>query len=83
MHVQYEQESAWIASAAVGKTAWEWSLHGRGKNGSEIKIRRTVASLENPMILTSQHIAPLPNALSLHTLDIQLLEYRPRDQIDV
>ncbi|XP_076632095.1 uncharacterized protein LOC143347088 [Colletes latitarsis] len=78
---QCEQETVWIACTTGGKNGWEWKLHGQGKNGTEIKVQRSVASLESPMILSSQHIAPLPSALSLHTLDIQLLECRSHEQL--
>ncbi|XP_053975502.1 uncharacterized protein LOC128874624 [Hylaeus volcanicus] len=78
---QCDEETVWIACATGGKNSWEWSLHGQGENGTEIKIRKSVASLENPMILSSQHIAPLPNSLLLHTLNIQLLECRSHEQL--
>ncbi|XP_017891489.1 uncharacterized protein LOC108631836 [Ceratina calcarata] len=76
--IQCEEETVWIGG--TGKIPWEWSLHGQGENGAEIKIRRSVASLIHPMVLTSQHIAPLPDALLLHTLNIQLIEYRSEEQ---
>lgn len=76
--VQHEEETVWIGS--TGKNPWEWSLYGQGENGAEIKIRRSVASLVRPMVLTAQHIAPVPDALLLHTLNIQLIEYRSEEQ---
>ncbi|KAK1122734.1 hypothetical protein K0M31_009176 [Melipona bicolor] len=78
---QYEDEIVWISSTIGGKISWEWTLYGQGPNGTEIKIRRNVASLVNPMVLTSQHIAPLPNALLLYTLDIQLIECHSQEQL--
>ncbi|XP_043600622.1 uncharacterized protein LOC122575580 isoform X2 [Bombus pyrosoma] len=80
---QCEDEIVWISSTRGGKIPWEWTLYGKGQNGTEIKIRRSVASLINPMMLTSQHIAPLPNALLLYTLDIQLIECHSNEQFEI
>ncbi|XP_071866133.1 uncharacterized protein [Bombus fervidus] len=80
---QREDEIVWISSTRGGKIPWEWTLYGKGQNGTEIKMRRSVASLMNPMILTSQHIAPLPNALLLYTLDIQLIECYSNEQLEI
>ncbi|XP_031847514.1 uncharacterized protein LOC116433502 isoform X2 [Nomia melanderi] len=77
------QEAVWMSCAMGGRNAWEWTLHGQGENGTEIKMRRNVASLEIPVTVSSQHIAPLPNSLSLHTLGIQLREYRLHEQSGV
>ncbi|KOC70961.1 putative E3 ubiquitin-protein ligase sinah [Habropoda laboriosa] len=80
---QCEDETIWISSTIGGKIIWEWSLYAQGQNGTEIKIRRSVASLVNPMVLSSQHTAPLPNALLLHTLDIQLIKCRLHEQLEI
>nr|XP_003699686.1 PREDICTED: uncharacterized protein LOC100875813 [Megachile rotundata] len=71
---QCEGEIVWMSSTIREKMLWEWSLHGQGENGSVVKVRRNVVSLVNPVMLTPQHIASLPNTLLLHTLDIQLQE---------
>lgn len=83
MNIQCVDEIVWITSTAGGKTKWEWTLYGQGPNGTEIKMRRIVASLLNTMMLSSQHIAPLPNALLLHTLDIQLIECHSHEQLEI
>ncbi|XP_034178851.1 uncharacterized protein LOC117603630 isoform X2 [Osmia lignaria lignaria] len=80
---QCEREIVWISSAIGDKIVWEWILHGQGENGTEIKMRRNVVSLVNPTILTPQHIAPLPNTLLLHTLNIQLRECHSYEQLGV
>jgi len=58
---------------------WEWTLHAWGDNGTEIQLRRQVASLEEPITLSSHHIAPLPSALFLKTINIQISEHRAHD----
>lgn len=80
---QYEDEIVWITSTIGRKTSWKWILHGQGENGTEIKICRNVASLITPLILSSQHTAPLPNALLLHTLNIQLIECLSHEQLEI
>ncbi|XP_003696028.1 uncharacterized protein LOC100868468 isoform X1 [Apis florea] len=80
---QCEDEIVWITSTIGRKTSWEWILYGQGENGTEIKIRRNVASLINPLVLSSQHTAPLPNALLLHTLNIQLIECLSHEQLEI
>ncbi|XP_076651054.1 uncharacterized protein LOC143358067 [Halictus rubicundus] len=80
--LQYEEEALWI-SCATGSNSWEWVLHAQGENSTEIRMRRSVASLEIPTIVSPQHIAPLPNSLSLRTLGIQLNEYGTREQLGV
>ncbi|XP_033341661.2 uncharacterized protein LOC117229338 isoform X1 [Megalopta genalis] len=81
--LQYEQEAVWISCATGGTNSWEWILHGQGENSTEIKVRRNVVSLEIPMTVLSQHIAPLPNSLSLRILDIQLKECSSHEQLEV
>ncbi|XP_078033020.1 uncharacterized protein LOC144467904 [Augochlora pura] len=81
--LQYEQEAVWISCATRGRSVWEWILHGQGENNTEIKMRRSVISLEIPMTLLSQHLAPLPNSLSLQILSIQLRECTSREQLEV
>lgn len=61
---------------------WEWTLHAWGDDGTEVQLRRHVASLEDPLTLSSQHIAPLPNALLLKTINVQILE-RVHDRLYV
>ncbi|CAK9808010.1 E3 ubiquitin-protein ligase DIS1 [Anthophora quadrimaculata] len=80
--LQCEDETIWISTTG-GNITWEWSLYGQGQNGSEIKIRKSVASLVKPMVLSSQHIAPLPSALLLHTLNIQLIKYRSHNELKI
>ncbi|KZC11156.1 PREDICTED: uncharacterized protein LOC107189234 [Dufourea novaeangliae] len=81
--LQYDQEAVWISCTRGGRNVWEWTLHGQGENGTEIKLRRSVVSLEIPVTVSTQHIAPLPSALSLHTLNIQLDECSLHEQFDV
>lgn len=83
MNIQYEDEIVWITSTIGRKTSWKWILYGQGENGTEIKICRNVASLITPLILSSQHTAPLPNALLLHTLNIQLIECLSHEQLEI
>lgn len=83
MKIQYEDEIVWIASTIEKKISWKWILYGQGKNGTEIKICRNVASLVSPLVLSSQHTAPLPNALLLHTLNIQLIECLSHEQLEI
>lgn len=62
---------------------WEWTLHAWGDDGTEVQLRRLVASLEDPLTLSSQHIAPLPTALLLKTVNIQISEHRAHDRLYV
>jgi len=62
-------------------STWEWTLHAWGDNGTEVQLRRYVASLENSATLSSQHVAPLPNALLLKTIEIQISEYGAHDRL--
>ena len=59
---------------------WEWILHAWGDNGTEVQLRRHVASLENSATLSSQHIAPLTNTLLLKIIEIQI-EYEANDKL--
>lgn len=83
INVQCEHETIWISSTIGGKAAWEWILYGRGLNGTEIRIQRRVASLVNPMVLSLQHQASLSSTLLLNTLEIQLIECRAHEQLDI
>ncbi|KAK2582882.1 hypothetical protein KPH14_008958 [Odynerus spinipes] len=80
---QHENETLWMTSTLGKSNAWEWTLRGWGSDGTEIKLRRNVASLEYPLTLLPEHIAPLPRALSIDTIDVQLLEYQTADKSDV
>lgn len=60
---------------------WEWTLHAWDNNGTEIKLRRQIASLEEPVTLSSHHIAPLPNASLLKTINVQIFEQRSQDGV--
>jgi len=60
---------------------WEWTLHAWSDNGTEVQLRRHVASLEDSATLSLQHIAPLPNTLLLKTIEIQISEYRAHDRV--
>ncbi|XP_043790452.1 uncharacterized protein LOC122713769 isoform X1 [Apis laboriosa] len=80
---QCENEIVWITSTIGKKTSWKWILYGQGENGTEIKICRNVASLVSPLVLSSQHTAPLPNALLLYTLNIQLIECLSHEQLEI
>lgn len=80
---QHENETVWMTSMTGRINTWEWNLRGWGSDGTEIKLRRIVASLEYPLTLSPEHIAPFPKALSIHTIDIQLLDYQMADKSDV
>ncbi|KAG7190732.1 hypothetical protein KM043_006807 [Ampulex compressa] len=80
---QCEEESVWVACTIGGSNTWDWILHGWGADGTEVKLHRNVASLEEPLTLTAQHIAPLPKVLFLHTINIQLLQYRSCDRLNI
>lgn len=74
---------AWMtypAKTAYSST-WEWTLHAWGDNDTEVQLRRHVASLEDSATLSSQHVAPLPNALLLKTIEIQISEYGAHDRL--
>lgn len=60
---------------------WEWILHAWGDNGTEVQLRRHVASLEDSATLSSQHIASLPNTLLLKIIEIQIVEYGANDRL--
>ncbi|XP_012055502.1 PREDICTED: uncharacterized protein LOC105618582 [Atta cephalotes] len=79
---QYGDEIAWMAQPAkmTYSNTWEWILHAWGDNGTEVQLRRHVASLENSATLSSQHIAPLPNTLLLKIIEIQI-EYEANDKL--
>jgi len=74
---------AWITYPCkmAYSSTWEWTLHAWGDNGTEVQLRRYVASLENSATLSSQHVAPLPNALLLKTIEIQISEYGAHDRL--
>ncbi|XP_011880724.1 PREDICTED: uncharacterized protein LOC105569138 [Vollenhovia emeryi] len=81
---QHEEETAWMtypAKKTCSSSIWEWTLHAWGDNGTEIQLRRHVASLEDSAALSSQHIAPLPNALLLKIIEIQISEYGVHDRL--
>ncbi|KAM0736229.1 E3 ubiquitin-protein ligase DIS1 [Formica fusca] len=85
---QCREETAWMtypvkmAGYAISNT-WEWTLHAWGDNGTEVQLRRYVASLEDPLTLSSQHVAPLPTALLLKTINIQISEHSAHDRLYV
>lgn len=75
---------AWMTyptKMAYSSSTWEWTLHAWGDNGMEVQLRRHVASLEDSATLSSQHIIPLPNALLLKTIEIQISEYGAHDRL--
>lgn len=74
---------AWMTCPAkmAYSSAWEWTLHAWGDSGTQIQLRRHVASLEDSATLSSQHIAPLPNALLLKAIEIQILESGAHDRL--
>ncbi|XP_011703602.1 PREDICTED: uncharacterized protein LOC105459351 [Wasmannia auropunctata] len=80
---QYGEEMAWMTYPAkmAHSSTWEWTLHAWDDNGTEVQLRRHVASLEDSAILSSQHIALLPNALLLKTIEIQISEYGAHDRL--
>lgn len=64
-------------TAVSGARHWDWYLRGWGADGTEVKLRRSVATLDEQVIpLTPQQIAPLPKALEIRTVEIQLTESR-------
>ncbi|XP_072749091.1 uncharacterized protein [Anoplolepis gracilipes] len=71
-----------MAGYTISNT-WEWTLHAWGDNDTEVQLRRQVASLEDPLTISSQHIAPLPTALLLKTINIQISENRAHDRLYV
>lgn len=76
---------AWMTYPARTYTSsmWEWTLQAWGDNGIKMQLQRHIASLENPVTLCSQHIAPLPDLLLLKTINIQISEYRADDKLYV
>ncbi|KAL0099790.1 hypothetical protein PUN28_019896 [Cardiocondyla obscurior] len=81
---QYQEEMAWMmypAKKICSSSIWEWTLHAWGDNGTKVQLRRDVASLEDTATLSSQYIAPLPNALPLEVIEIQILEYGAHDRL--
>lgn len=71
------------AKTVCAYNAWEWTLHAWGDNETKVRLRRRVASLEEPVTLSSQHIAPLPNTLSLRVVNIQISEHRVHEKLSV
>lgn len=80
---QHENETIWMTSTLGRNNAWEWILRGWDDDGTEIKLRRNVASLEHPLTLLPEHVAPIPKALSIHTIDVQLFDYQMADKSDI
>ncbi|XP_046623449.1 uncharacterized protein LOC124306651 [Neodiprion virginianus] len=75
-----DEEAAWIVTAVGGARRWDWCLRGWGTDGTEVKLRRSVATLEEDFHpLTAQQIAPLPKALDIRTVEIQLMESRSEE----
>ncbi|XP_012278387.1 uncharacterized protein LOC105698586 [Orussus abietinus] len=70
---QQKDEVAWITASSV-TNSWEWSLRGWGENGTEIRLRKDVMFSEGPPVPLPRHLAPIPKALSIRYLDIQLLD---------
>ncbi|XP_015590486.1 uncharacterized protein LOC107265497 isoform X2 [Cephus cinctus] len=77
-----EDEEAWVTTTGAGN-AWEWTLYGWGNDGTEMKFRKSVAPLEDPVTSLGMHKAPLPKALSIHTIEIQLLESRSNEGLTI
>lgn len=76
-YTQCDEEAASIVTAVAGARHWDWILKGYGVDGTEVKLRRSVATLEEQALpLTPQQIAPLPKALDISTVEIQLTEAR-------
>ncbi|XP_012261265.3 uncharacterized protein LOC105689075 isoform X2 [Athalia rosae] len=73
-----DEESAWIITTGGGSRQWDWYLRGWGADGTEVKLRRSVVILEeHSQQLTPQQTAPLPKALNIRTIEIQLVESCP------
>ncbi|EZA55569.1 hypothetical protein DMN91_008843 [Ooceraea biroi] len=81
---QCGEETAWMmypARNTCTSNTWEWTMHAWGDNGTEVQLRRQVASLEDPVTLSSHHIAPLPSALLLKAVNVQISEHRAHDRL--
>ncbi|KAK0097302.1 hypothetical protein PV326_002532 [Microctonus aethiopoides] len=70
---QYEEEAAWV-TGTVGKG--EWILHGWSADGTEMKLRRPIAKIDSikPPLC---YLAPLPQALCITFVDIELIHSQP------
>lgn len=71
--------TAWIKK--THSSIWEWTMHGWDDNGTEVHLQRRVVNLEDSAALSLQHIASVPNACLLKTIEIQILEYRAHDRL--
>ncbi|XP_014475800.1 PREDICTED: uncharacterized protein LOC106745059 [Dinoponera quadriceps] len=75
--------AAWMTcptAMACANNATEWTLHAWNDGGSQIYLRRYVAYLEDPVTLTSEHIAPVPTSLSLNSMTIGIADHRIDDR---
>lgn len=75
---------AWMthpAKMTYTSSMWEWTLQAWGDDGIKMQLQRHIASLEDPVTLSSQHIAPLSNLSLLKTINIQISECRAHDKL--
>nr|XP_012228313.1 PREDICTED: uncharacterized protein LOC105675614 [Linepithema humile]XP_012228314.1 PREDICTED: uncharacterized protein LOC105675614 [Linepithema humile] len=83
---QCREEVAWMtypARTTYTSSTWEWTLQASGDDGRKVQLQRHIASLEDPVTLSSQHIAPLSNSLLLKTINIKISECRAHDKLYV
>lgn len=80
--MQYENEQAWV-SASGPENVGQWSMLGKNNDGTEIKLRRLVAKLEDGSAPLACHLAPLPKALGINFVVIELLDPRLGEGLEV
>ncbi|XP_066581970.1 uncharacterized protein [Prorops nasuta] len=81
--IEYKESKIWVIGVTSNNCIYEWCLRGTGENAMDIKLYRTVASLDEVTTLSPKHIAVLPNELLSVQVEIQLLEYQLQDILNV
>ncbi|XP_043270348.1 uncharacterized protein [Venturia canescens] len=79
---QYENEEAWVAGSCT-ENLGQWSMLGKNNDGTEVNLRRMVARLEDTSAPLPCHSAPLPKALGIDSITIELLDARLGDALEV
>lgn len=56
----------------------EWILYGWGNDGTEVKLKRQIVKIQEATnSLEAINLAPLPNALCINSIDIEIIFDNP------
>lgn len=72
---QSENDKVWLSNTESNcGMSWEWILRGVSTDGTEVHVRKEVASLREPFELQPHHVATLPENFSAPSIAITLIE---------